>query len=142
MPLTLDISTDFGQRASNHLDTDQVVWLVTVSPSGRPMPSVVWFLRESEDTVLICSQPDVPKVRAIRQNPRVALHFNSTEHGGDVAVFSGTAELLEQSTSEIDTAAYARKYAGGLESLSMSIEQFAADYSQPIRLTLEKVRGY
>ena len=141
MPLPIDTSTEFGQRVEQRLDSEQVVWLTTASPSGTPQPSMVWFLRDGDD-ILVMSQPNTPKVRAIRANPRVALNFNGTESGGNMVVLNGTATLEDHMPEDAVPAAYFEKYGDGITSLGMTPGSFIASYSQPIRIRLDKVRGF
>lgn len=139
--VVLDTSTEFGARVAARLNSEQIVWLTTVGGSGTPQPNPVWF-RWHEGTFLVFSQPDRPKVRNIRRNPRVSLHFNSTETGGDICVFTGTAQVEDTGVNQAETDAYLDKYTEGLASLSMTREQFLADYSLPIRITPDRLRGF
>ena len=132
---------EFGERAARRLRDEQVVWLTTVGRDGTPQPSPVWFLWE-DGAVLIYSQPNTPKVRNIARNGQVALSFNSDEHGGDVVILTGTAEALDGGPQASGNAAYLAKYAGGLDSLKLTPEAFAAEYSMPIRVTPTKLRGF
>jgi PPOX class probable F420-dependent enzyme len=138
---SIDFSTDFGKRVLGRLQDEQVAWLTTVSAKGEPQPSPVWFLWEN-DSVLVYSQPNTPKLRAIQANPNVTLNFNSDEHGGNVIVLKGTAERVANSPAAPDVPAYVEKYSGGFASLNMTPEDFAAAYSEPIRITLTSVRGH
>jgi len=63
-----DFTTPHGQRATERLHTEEVIWLTTIGGDGTPQPSPVWFLWE-EDTVLIFSEPKTPKVANIRRSP-------------------------------------------------------------------------
>jgi PPOX class probable F420-dependent enzyme len=137
----LDFTTEFGKRALGRLQQEQVVWLTTVSATGAPQPSPVWFLWQ-DDKVIIYSQPDTAKIRAIAQNDRVSLNFNATEHGDDVVVLNGTAEIIGIDPPASDNRAYIEKYAGGLASVKMSPEQFSAEYSQLISVTPRRMRGF
>jgi PPOX class probable F420-dependent enzyme len=136
-----DFGTDFGKRALQRLETEQVVWLTTVTANGTPLPSPVWFLWQ-DDAVLIYSQPRAPKVRAIRQNSAVALNFNTAYHGDNMVVFRGVAEVVEPSPPANSNAAYIVKYEEGLKSFGATPEEFAADYAQLIRVELTRLRGY
>ncbi len=89
----IDTTTDFGKRLQERLRDEEIVWLVTVSPDGVPQPSPVWF-HWNQDEVLILSQPDAPKMRNIGVNSTVALHLNSSAEGGDIAILTGTAEVV------------------------------------------------
>jgi PPOX class probable F420-dependent enzyme len=136
----IDPATDFGARVAERLDREQIVWLTTVGPTGAPQPNPVWF-RWDGSGFLIFSQPDRPKLRNIARNPRVALHFNSTESGGEVVVFGGAAQL-EPAVDAEEIAAYLDKYEAGLAGLSMTGEQFRAEYSVPLRVVPDRLRGF
>jgi PPOX class probable F420-dependent enzyme len=137
----IDFTTDFGKRALKRLETEQIVWLTTVNANGQPLPSPLWFLWQ-DDAVLIYSQPKAPKVLAISHNSNVTLSFNATEHGGNVVVFRGIAEVVEPSPPASGNEAYIAKYREGLKSYGATPEEFAADYAQLIRVELTGLRGY
>jgi PPOX class probable F420-dependent enzyme len=136
----IDESTEFGARVARHLNEDHVVWLTTVTPSGAPLPSPVWFWWDGEQTVRVFSLPDTGRVRAIRNNPKVALNFPGNGQGGDIVVLSGEATVGEDSAATHPE--YARKYASGFERLGLTAEQFAARYSTPLIITLTTLRGH
>lgn len=79
------------EQVQRHLTDDTLVWLTTVSPSGRPTPRLVWFMWVG-DGCLIYSQPDAAKLRHIADNPRVTLNFNSDTLGGDAVVLAGLTD--------------------------------------------------
>ena len=106
--MEIDTSTDFGARATRHLEGDRIVWLATVGPDGTPQPSPVWFFWDG-DTALIRSQPLTPKLRNIEQRPRVSLHFNCTASGGDVVILTGDASLDTGTPPVNENAAYRDK---------------------------------
>ncbi|MGI5219779.1 TIGR03667 family PPOX class F420-dependent oxidoreductase [Nocardia sp. CA-290969] len=135
-----DPATEFGARVADRLEREEIIWLTTTGPTGTPQPNPVWF-RWDGKSFLIFSQPDRPKLRNIARNPRVALHFNSTESGGDIIVFGGTARL-ELGPDADETAAYLEKYRDGLAGLSITADQFRADYSVPIRVVPDRLRGF
>ena len=138
---TIDTSNEFGQRVTQRLADEQVIWLTTTSADGTPQPKPVWYLWEN-GTFLVYSMPDAAKVRHIGRSPRVALNFNATEHGGDVIVFAGVAEIVPGEPPASANAAYIAKYADGIKSIDMTPESFAAGYSTAIRITPERVRGF
>ena len=80
-------------QIEKHLVNDQIVWLTTVTPTGRPAPRPVWFIWDGT-TVTIYSMPSGAKLKHIAVNDQVSLHFNSTPGGGDVVVISGRAEVV------------------------------------------------
>jgi PPOX class probable F420-dependent enzyme len=142
MAFTIDTSTDFGKRVRHRLDNEQVAWLTTVNGDGRPFPSPIWFFYEDDGTVLIYSQPNKIKLRNIASNAAVTLNFNADEHGNNVIVLDGAAVVDESANPAANHDAYIAKYRGGIESIDMTPESFAAEFSVPIRVVLQKVRGH
>lgn len=140
----LDFSTEFGQRVLNELQAEQVIWLTTVSPSGQPQPSPVWFLWRDGD-VLIFSEPAAPKVRNIRANRKVSLAFNTDPHGERVSILQGEATLSAAQMTADDVGSfgdYVEKYQGGIESLNLTPESMLTQYSQLITITPTRLRGW
>ena len=139
--MEIDTSTDFGARATRHLEDDRIIWLATVGSDGTPQPSPVWFLWDG-DTVLVYSQPSAPKLRNIGKRPRVSLHFNCTASGGDVVVLTGDA-AVDTGVPPVDAnPAYRDKYADGIRDIGMTPEAFAQAYSVPIRIKPTALRGH
>ncbi|MBF6337255.1 TIGR03667 family PPOX class F420-dependent oxidoreductase [Nocardia abscessus] len=137
----VDTETEFGAKVAERLSGESVLWLTTVGPTGTPQPNPVWFQwRDGE--FLIFSKPGQSKVRNIQRNPRVALNLNSTEHGGDVVVLTGTARVVEQRPSAAEIASFTTKYAEGLRSINLTDEQFYAEYSVVVRVTPDRLRGF
>lgn len=138
----LDTSTPFGAKVSEQLESDVVAWLTTIGrATGTPQPSLIWFLRHGPE-LLVLSQPNKPKLRNIEANPRVAFHLNSDELGGSFAVFTGTARLDPGGMSDEEWTAYVDKYREHMSRLGVTPESFVADFSELIRVTPEKVRGF
>lgn len=136
-----DPSTPFGQRIEAKLSGAKIIWLITSDADGTPQPSPVWFLREGE-TLLIYSKPNAPKLRNIAASPRVALHFDSDPDGNEVIIFHGTAAVDTDAPPVDRPGPYLEKYRAGIADIDMTPESFAAAYSTPIRVRLEKVRGF
>ena len=139
--MKIDTSTDFGAMVDRRLREEGVIWLTTVDPAGAPQPTPVWFHWDGE-TALIFSEPKVAKIRNVKGNPKVALSFNSDEHGGKVVIFTGQARISDARPSEARIAEYVTKYADGIESLNLTPETMLAQYSAVILVTPEKVRGW
>ncbi|WP_431953432.1 TIGR03667 family PPOX class F420-dependent oxidoreductase [Nocardia lijiangensis] len=137
----VDTSTEFGAKVAERLGREFVLWLTTVGPSGTPQPNPVWFQwRDGE--FLLFSQPDKAKVRNIARNPRVSLNLNSTDNGSEVVVLTGTARIAEEWPSDDEIASYTEKYTEGLVDIKMSVAEFYAEYSVPIRITPDRLRGF
>jgi PPOX class probable F420-dependent enzyme len=138
--MLFDPSTDYGARVARRVDQDQIGWLVTVDAAGVPQPSPIWFLWHDE-SFLIYTKPDAPKVRNIAANPAVALHLDGDGHGGDIVVFTGTAELLTAHATE-PIPSYVDKYRDGIVSIGHTPESMIAEYSGLIKVTPTKLRGH
>lgn len=137
----VDQSTELGARAAGHLRDEIVVWLTTVTPSGAPLPSPVWFLWDSADSVLMYSMPGA-RVRNLESNPRVTLNFAGDGLGGDIVVFSGTAGPAPELPAADANPGYLAKYAARIERIGMTPETFAERYSVPVRIELGRLRGH
>jgi PPOX class probable F420-dependent enzyme len=137
----LDTSTEFGARVARRLAEEEIIWLTTVSPAGRPLPSPVWFLWEQE-RLLIYSQPGTPKLRNVALNPAVSLHFNSDHEGGDVVILAGRATFDPNQPPADDMPPYLAKYRAAIERIGMTPTSFAESYSEAIWVVPEGVRGF
>ena len=88
--MVIDPGTEKGGRADARLRDELVVWLITVSADGSPVPTPVWFWWDGE-TVLVYSQRDKPKLRHIAANPRVSVAMRTDELGDEITVLAGEA---------------------------------------------------
>jgi len=136
-PTTLQLT----ERQRGRLSAEHVIWLTTVTPKGTPVPTPVWFLWSAEE-FLIFSQPDKPKLVNIADNPSVALNFNSTAEGGDVAVFTARAAVDDAGPTAAEWDAYVAKYDAPILGLEMTPDSFRADYSVLIRVGPQRIRGW
>jgi PPOX class probable F420-dependent enzyme len=139
--MQIDTTSEFGGRVARRLKDEMIGWLTTTAADGTPQPSPIWFLWDGE-TALIYSQPNTPKLRHIKANPRVSLHLNGDAHGGDIVILSGQARLDTAVPPANQHAEYAAKYAQGIKGIGMTPESFAQAYSVPIRFTPSKLRGH
>lgn len=139
--MQIDTSSSFGRRVVERLQSEQIVWLTTVSADGTPQPSPVWFVWDGQQ-VLMYSMPRAPKLRHIRANAKVALHFNSDAEGGDVVILTGEARIAENEPPAHKVPAYAQKYARDITDIGMNPESFAQAYSVPVRIIPSRVRGH
>jgi PPOX class probable F420-dependent enzyme len=137
----VDTGTEFGAKVAARLDSEQVIWLTTVGASGAPQPNPVWFRWDGEE-FLFFSQADKPKLRNIARNPRVSLNLNATETGGNVVILTGSARIDESGAIAEEIAAYTAKYTSGLVDISMTDEEFFAEYSVAVRIKPDRLRGF
>ena len=136
----MGILPDTG-RAAERLDGDAVAWITSVTPSGQPQSSVIWFLVH-DDEIYIASHPTSPKVANIRANSDVSFHLNSDAHGVDVVTVDADAKLLDAFPPEVQDA-YLTKYARKMrDELQSTPEAILAEYSTILRITPRRVRSY
>ncbi len=135
-----DPESPFGLRVARRLDVDALAWLTTVGRDGTPQPVPVWFLRDG-DEILLYSKPGTPKLANIAARPRVSLHLDGDGRGGDIVVLVGTARRTDDPPAH-EVPAYVAKYAWGIARIGLTPETFAAAYSVPVRIAVEKVRGH
>lgn len=140
--MLIDTSTEFGQRVTERLRDEDVVWLTTVTASGQPIPVPVWFLWDGEDGVLIYSYPNTPKLRNIEQNPRVSLNFDSDGFGGNIVQFDGEARIEHDGPPAIEVPEMLEKYDEGIRRLGMTPESFSDALPARIWVQLTKLRGH
>ncbi len=137
----LDTGTKLGARVEQRLREEQVIWLTAVDAHSIPQPNPVWFLWDGS-SILIYSQPQAKKVAHIRKNPHVALNFNATEDGSDVAVITGEAHVEENALPVNANKVYAEKYRQGMADIGQTADSMARDYSTLIRVTPKHLRGF
>jgi len=120
---------------------DLVGWLTTVTESGQPQSSVVWFLRDGDD-LLVYSKPDATKMRNISVNPKVAFNLRTDDMGDSMSTFEGTASVVSSPTPPHQHPAYFAKYQDQIKRLGWTPEQFSDDYSALIRLRIDRIRSW
>jgi PPOX class probable F420-dependent enzyme len=127
---------ELTEQIDKHLKDDEIIWLTTVTPSGRPAPRPVWFLWDGA-VIIIYTLPDGAKVRHLKANDKVTVHFNSTPVGTDVVVISGRAELAPDAPPPTEIPGMLDKYRARIEQFGYTLEWFAS-YSLAIRVTPER----
>ena len=139
--MVIDPGTEKGERADARLRDELVVWLITVSADGSPVPTPVWFWWDGE-TVLVYSQREKPKLRHIAGNPRVSVAMRTDELGDEITVLAAEAVVDPSLPSAAEHAGYRAKYADLIARLGADPESFAGEYSVPIRITPTKLRQW
>lgn len=137
---SIDVDSEFGARVLNRLVTESVIWLVTIRKDMTPQPSPVWFWWNGM-SLLIFSQPTSQKIRNIKYNNKVAIHFDSDGDGGDIVIINGYATLIESQLTSEEVSAYLNKYREGIHEIGMDIKSFRETYSLPIKVEPYNIRG-
>lgn len=143
LQVIIDTTTEFGKRAKNRLENEPIGWLTTVTPSGQPKATPIWFLwQEDQQTLLMYSQPNTMKLRNIGANPRVSFNFNADPHGNNVVRLEGRAEVASDVPKATDVPAFIDKYREAIPTVPTTPEGFAAEYSVAIVLRPERLTGF
>jgi PPOX class probable F420-dependent enzyme len=137
----MDTTTLAGARMLRFLETEPIVWLSTVRPNGAPHIVPIWFWWDGE-ALLVFSKADAQKVRNLRARPRVMLGLGDAEDDFDVGLLEGTAELLERPTADVLPRAHLDKYAAQLAAIGLDADEYAATYSQVIRIVPDRPLGW
>jgi PPOX class probable F420-dependent enzyme len=136
----VDESSEFGARVARHLRDDKVVWLTTVSRSGRPLPSPVWFLWDGAESLLVYSMESA-RVRNLASNSNVSLNFDG-DRGADIVVLSGTAVEESAAPPADANSDYLAKYGASIEQIGYTATSFAEKYCVPLRVRITRIRGH
>jgi PPOX class probable F420-dependent enzyme len=136
-----DPTTPFGARVAERLQTERIIWLTTTSASGVPQPNPVWFWWDVE-SFLIYSLPDAARIKHIRRDPHVSLHFNSDANGDDIVVFTGIAVEAPDAPGPDQHPEYLARYHRSIDANLGGVQSFARTYSLALRVTPDKVRGF
>ena len=70
------------------------------------------------------------------------MHLDGDGRGGDVIVLTGTAEIVADQPLAHEFAPYLAKYREAAERISGNTEEFSADYSVALQITIDRVRGF
>lgn len=115
------------------LERDEVIWLSSIRPDGRPHVLPLWFIWDG-NSILTFSKPHAQKVRNLRLNGAVMVAIGQPGLDFDVELTDATAELETARTAEALPASFASKYGRLLARAGITTSEFAAVYSQPIRI--------
>lgn len=132
---------EFGQKVLERLRDAEIVWFTTLNSRGIPQPNPVWFIWDGAERITVYSKPGSARLRNIGSSQHVSLHFNQ-HHAGDVVVLTGLAEPGDPRPAEETFALLGEKYREKIPRIGHDLDSFAASYSEPITVTIEKVRGF
>jgi PPOX class probable F420-dependent enzyme len=128
---------ELTEQIERHLISDQVAWLTTVTPTGRPTPRPVWFVWDGS-AITVYSVNRGAKLRHIAVNDSVSLNFNSTPGGGDVVVISGHARIVRDAPLPSRFPGLLDKYMPAVESMGQPVSWFDENYRTAIRITPDR----
>ncbi len=128
-----------AEHAAARLRNDLIGWLTTVTPSGQPLPSPVWFWWDGE-MVLVYSRPHTAKIRNVANNPKVSLNLDGNGRGGDIVVLEATCVAAPDHPPAHEHAEFTAKYAAAIARNGWTPESFAADYSLALLIRPHRAR--
>lgn len=138
----MDATTDLASaRVTRFLEQEPVLWLSTVCPDGAPHLVPTWFVWDGTDIVLV-SKPGAKKVRNVAADPRVMIALGDADDDFDVGMLRATARLEPGPTPATLPPGFAAKYADRIAELGLTTAQFAATYSQVVRIRPTHALGW
>ncbi len=136
----INSDSELGQRTLQRIQSERVIWLTTMSPSGIPQPRPVWFVWDGE-AFTVYSTAGAKKILHIAHNANVALHFNTNEAGEDIQVILGIAQIDANMVLSKHNVAYSEKYRPGILGLGMNEDKYSALFCVAIRIVPTRLRG-
>lgn len=141
MARTYPFARKLDETIEARLRSERILWLGTTGDDGRPHLVPTWFWWDGA-SFLLFSKPEARKVRNLRANTAVMLAAGDPEDDFDVQLVEGEAELLDAPTDAVLPSGLAAKYADELRALALDLTEFAATYSQPIRIAPTRFLGW
>jgi PPOX class probable F420-dependent enzyme len=139
MQLTEHLAADRAAHVEARLNGNLIAWLTTVRPDGQPVSVPVWFLLREDETLLVYSQPTSPKLRTLRENPKVTLGLDVTDLGRDVIRVDGIAQQVDDALPADQNPRYLDKYIERIGALFGSADKFAALFSAAVIITPTRI---
>ncbi len=132
---------DLSDRARERLQRSTIGWLTTVSPSGQPQSSPVWYLWDGDRQLLIFSRDNTPRARNLATNDKVSFHLDGDGLGMDIVVLQATAVMDRDHAPANQVPEFIDKYRGYLNAYGWTPDWFAENYPVPVILTIGRVRA-
>ena len=131
---------ELTEQVERRLTGDEVAWLTTVTPDGKPAPRPVWFVWDGT-AIMIYSMNDAARLRYIAHNPEVTVHFNSIG-GSDIVVISGRAQRVVDAPSPSEFPGLLEKYGTLIEQMGETPEWYDDNYGVALRIFPERSWGF
>lgn len=128
-------------RLIRFLETEPVLWLSTVGPGGAPGLVPTWFVWDGVEIVIV-SKPGARKVRNLTADPRAMIALGDPDDDFDVGMLHARATVIPPTAESELPAGFLAKYGPRIAGLGLTPGQFAATYSQHIRLTPTRALGW
>lgn len=132
---------EWSKQVERRLAGDEIAWLTTVTPDGKPAPRPVWFIRDGE-SIVIYSMNGAARLRYIDRNPQVTVHFDSGQGGGDILVISGRAERVADAPRPSRFPGFLDKYGPAIARMNQTPQWYDDSYGVALRVTPERSWGF
>jgi PPOX class probable F420-dependent enzyme len=109
----------------------RILWLSSARPDGRPHVVPTWFDWDGE-VITVFARPDAQKVRNVRHESRVMLAIGKPDPAFEVELLEGEAVVGSMSVGP--SLRFASKYAESLAETGRTIDSYAIEYPQAIRI--------
>jgi PPOX class probable F420-dependent enzyme len=113
------------------LAQEEVAWIASVRPDGRPHLVPLWFCWDG-DAIVVFSKADAQKVRNLARDPRAMVAVGEAGADMRIGLLEAIAEFGQPPLGLPDT--FVDKYRDRLTHLGLSVQRFAETYPLPIRL--------
>lgn len=131
----------FTQQAVDRLDRERIIWMTTVTPSGRPQTSPVWYLWDGS-VFWVYSLDPTPRLVNIAANPAVALNLDGNGKGGAIVTIEGTAAIDRSGPAAWEVDEYVSRYRDRMDRGWGGPREFAAKYPTLIKVAPTRVREW
>ena len=111
MPSQGDLGLLDSPVAQKLLNSTEMAQLAYVWTDGTPRVVPIWFHWDGREVVM-ASPSAAPKVKALRQHPKVSITINGTEWPYPVLLMRGTAAIETVNEIPVEYTAAARRYFG------------------------------
>jgi PPOX class probable F420-dependent enzyme len=132
---------ELTEQVQRRLADDEIAWLTTVTPDGRPAPRPVWFTWDGE-SIVIYSMNGAARLRYLERNPNVTLHFDSGPGGSDILVISGQAQPVPDAPPPSRFPGFLDKYGPVIARMGQTPQWYDDNYGTALRVTPERSWGF
>ena len=131
----------FTPATLDRLDSERIIWMTTVAPSGQPQTSPVWYLYDGSQ-FLIWSLDPTSRLDNVAANGLVSLNLDGNGSGGAIVTIEGTAAIDRSGPGADEVPDYVARYRGRMDKGWGGPAAFAAKYPTLIRVTPTRVRQW
>jgi PPOX class probable F420-dependent enzyme len=126
---------------AEQLAQEQILWLGTTRPDGRPHVIPIWFAWDGR-AISTYSKPHAQKVRNLEHNPSAMVAVGEPEEDMDVELIEGRAEVLVAPTVDLVAPSFFEKYAALMSASGLTREVYVTTYSKAVRITPTRFLGW